>query len=106
MPSPYAGRNEISLDTAAGRRQEADGGSARSAGRSETFPSRISAVRDHDGFRQTFATLRDIQPLKSSRGTAQEARHLGSRSSNAGKNSSHTERAGRSKGGSTPSRWI
>src|SRR3954452_15183113 len=75
VPSPYAGRNEIFLNAAAGRGQEADGGSTRGAGRSETYPLRISSVRTQDDSQQALATVRYIQPLKSSRGTGCKIRN-------------------------------
>jgi hypothetical protein len=57
VPSPYAGRNEIFLNAAAGRGQEADGGSTRGAGRSETYTLWISSIRDKDHPWQAFPSV-------------------------------------------------
>ena len=70
MPSPYAGRNEIFLNAAAGRGQEADGGSTRGAGRSATYTLRIGSIRDQDHPWQAFPTVRNIESIESARTTA------------------------------------
>ena len=66
VPSLYAGRNQIPYSTAPGE-SETDGGSARSAGRSETFTPRIGAARNQNHPQQAFSAVRDIQPFESSR---------------------------------------
>ena len=77
VPSPYAGRNEISLNAAAGRRQKADGGSTRGAGRSETYTLRIGSIRDQDHSWQAFPAVRNIESIESARTTSCKSRGAG-----------------------------
>ncbi len=53
MPREYAGRNQIPLHDAAGRCGETDGGSARDAGRSESYFFRVGSVRNKSRRRRT-----------------------------------------------------
>ena len=52
MPSRYAGRNQIPLYAAAGRRTETDGGSARYRGRGEGYSFRLGSIRNETRSRQ------------------------------------------------------
>ena len=56
MPSPYAGRNQISLDAAAGKRTEADGGSARETEWGARYFLRFCSVGNDNYSEQTFPT--------------------------------------------------
>ena len=60
MPSPYAGRNQISLD-AAGKGTEADGGSARETQWGARYFLRFGSVGNDDHSEQTFPTSGDLE---------------------------------------------
>ena len=56
MPSPYAGRNQIPLDAAAGKGTEADGGSARETEWGASYSLRFGSIGNCDHSKQTFPT--------------------------------------------------
>src|ERR1051326_3867514 len=90
VPSPYAGRNQISLDAAAGKRTEADGGSARETEWGARYFLRFGSVGNDNYSEQTFPTSgnfesqcaaegrRACNASKTRAGTASESSHQAS----------------------------
>lgn len=70
MPSPYAGRNQISLDAAAGKGTEADGGSTRETERGAGYTLRVGSIGNCDHSKQACPTRGNVK----SRGAAESRR--------------------------------
>jgi len=67
VPSPYAGRNQISLD-AAGKGTEADGGSARETEWGARYFLRFGSVRNDSHSKQTFPASGNFKSYYAAKG--------------------------------------
>ena len=67
-----AGSGQSSVNTAAGRGQEADGGSALSTGRSETYTIRIGSAGHENHSHKAFPACRNFQRSESCRSSSRE----------------------------------
>jgi hypothetical protein len=76
VPSRYAGRNQIPLYAAAGRRTETDGGSARYRGRGEGYSFRLGSIRNETRSRQGGSLRRNSDSCHSAETSGRSARNL------------------------------